>query len=323
MYEHFSRRHAGVSPKARRLPSFPALAAFEAVARHSSFAKAADELNITQSAVSHRVTSLEQQFEARFFVRSSRGVALTAEGRLFLDAVVDAFSTLEEACTRLAVRRKVVRVSVGPAFARAWLVGPLGDFSREHADIDVEVNATKLAAATKLACLKTGEADISIRYGTSNEWPGFESLQLTRTWLFPVCSPDYRAALGGCADPLVLLQARLLRSPSQPWSPWFAANGVQAAEPAQGPQFSDAALMLDAAARGQGVALARSTLVEQHLRTGRLVRLFENRLLSDRSYHAIYAPSVAQRPEVGAFIDWISRQAQAPPSHTAAPSTRG
>jgi LysR family glycine cleavage system transcriptional activator len=311
MDEVYSSRHARVSSLPRRLPSFAALAAFEAVARHASFAKAAGELSITQSAVSHRIKALERQFNARFFVRSSRVVALTDEGRLFLDAVRDAFSTLESACERLGRPQKVVRLSVGPAFARAWLVAPLGEFYRSHADVDVEVNATKLASGEKLACLRSGEADVSIRYGSAGDWPGFECVRLTRTDLFPVCSPGYKAELGNCSHPCALLRATLLRSPREPWAPWFAAMRLECAEPQHGPQFSDAALTLDAAARGQGVALARSTLVEPDLQSGRLVQLCDARLPSTHAYHAIYTQAAAHRPEVDAFLSWLTARARA------------
>jgi DNA-binding transcriptional LysR family regulator len=311
MHEVYSSRHARVSSLPKRLPSFPALAAFEAVARHASFAKAADELSITQSAVSHRIKALERQFNARFFVRSSRVVALTDEGAAFLDAVRQAFFTLESACARLGRPQKVVRLSVGPAFARAWLVAPLGDFYRAHADVDVEVNAVKLADGQKLACLRSGEADVSIRYGSAGDWPGFECVQLDRTDLFPVCSPGYKAGLGDCAHPRALLQATLLRSPREPWAPWFAAMHLECAEPQHGPQFSDAALTLDAAARGQGIALARSTLVEPDLKSGRLVQLTAARLPSTHSYHAIYTQAAAHRPEVHAFLSWLTDHARA------------
>lgn len=295
----------------RRLPPLPALAAFEAVARHLSFAKAADELSISQSAVSHRITGLERHFNTRFFVRSNRAVSLTTEGKFFLDAVTDAFSVLENAYSQFSARRKVARLSVGPAFARAWLIRLLGDFYGAHPDIDLELTATKLAPEHRLACLRTGEADVSIRYGSPRDWTGFKSIELTRTHLFPVCSPDYQARVGKFTEPRALLDATLLRSPRQPWAPWFKASGVDCDEPQHGPQFSDAALTLHAAALGQGVALAHSTLVASDLHSGRLVQLFDVRLRSDNSYHAIYAAAAAERAEIRTFLDWIATRARA------------
>ena len=192
---------------------------------------------------------------------------------------------------------------------RAWLVGLLGDFYRAHPDVDLELAATKLSTQDKLSCLRTGEADISIRFGRPDDWPGFECIELTKTDLFPVCSPEYRAALGDCAEPRALLKATLLRSPRQPWAPWFAASGIECREPQQGPQFSDAALTLEAAARGQGVALARSSLAQPDVQAGRLVALFDRAVRSSQSYHAIYTHTIAERPKVRAFLTWISERA--------------
>ena len=295
----------------RKLPPFPALAAFEAVARHRSFAQAAEELGVTQSAVSHRIRALEEHFGAKFLVRSRRSVTLTAQGRFFLGAVVESLSTLEVACAQLSGTRKVVKLSVGPGFARNWLVGRLDGFYRQHDDIDLEVNAVKLAQTGKMSSLRTGEADVAIRYGRESDWLGFQCIELMRSEVFPVCSPGYRDAMAAAlSSPGGLLKTTLLRSPRQPWRPWFAAAGLACGEPDHGPLFSDAALMLDAAAQGQGVALARSTLVEHDLAEGRLVRLFGISIPAGSAYQAICRPAVARRPEVVSFLDWIVARAR-------------
>jgi len=294
----------------RNLPSFHGLAAFEAVARYQSFAKAAEELCVTQSAISHRIKVLEQQFGARFFVRNRSSVTLTAKGTFFLGAVIESLSTLESACSWLSGIRKVVKLSVGPAFARNWLVQRLGGFYRQHNDVDLEVNAIKLAQAGKLDSLKSGEADVALRYGTEADWPGYQSTELMRSEVFPVCSPGYLAAVGGIASPSGLARATLLRLPRQPWKPWFKAAGLDRDEPHSGPLFSDASLMLDAAAQGQGIALARSALVEHDLATGRLVRLCDVGVPTKYAYHAIYQDAACQRAEVVSFIDWLVTSAQ-------------
>jgi LysR family glycine cleavage system transcriptional activator len=294
----------------RKIPSFHGLAAFEAVARYQSFAKAAEELCVTQSAVSHRIKTLEQQFGAKFFIRNRNSVTLTAKGTFFLGAVIESLSTLESACERLSDPRKIVKLSVGPAFARNWLVERLSSFYRLHADIDLEVSAIKLAQANKLSFLKTGEADISIRYGAEADWPGFECIELMRSEVFPVCSPGYKGNVGGISSPKDLRRATLLRLPRQPWKPWFKAAGLDFEEPHQGPLFSDAALMLDAAAQRQGVALARSALVEHDLATGRLVRLFDISIPTEFAYYVICQTATAQREEIASFIDWLAERAR-------------
>lgn len=293
-----------------KLPSLHALAAFEAVARHQSFARAAEELCVTQSAVSHRIRALEEQFGARFVLRGKHPVMLTPQGTHFLGAVIDALSTLESACARLADTRRIVKLSVGPAFARNWLVKRLGAFFRLHDEIDLEVNAVKLAQTSKLACLKTGEADVAIRYGAESDWPGFQCVELMRSEVFPVCSPEYASQMSDATHTTSLLDATLLRSPRQPWERWFRAAGMSCDEPRQGPLYSDAALMLDAAAQGQGVALARSALVEHDLATGRLVRLFDVGVPAEFAYYAICRPEVARRAEVASFMDWLTMHAR-------------
>lgn len=297
----------------RKLPSFHALAAFEAVARHQSFARAARELCVTESAVSHRIRTLEQHFSARFFVRTRRAVTLTAQGTCLLGAVLEALCTLQDACTRLERNtRKTVRLSVGPAFARNWLLERLGSFYRLHRDVDLEINAVKLAQRDKLACLKSGEADMAIRYGEESDWPGSGCFELIRSEVFPVCSLSYRAALGEAPQPRALLDATLLRLPRQPWKPWFRAAGLACEEPDHGPLFSDAGLMLEAAAKGQGVALARSALADEYLDSGRLARLFDVSIPSDCAYYAVCLPEVAARPEVASFIEWLVTSVGAP-----------
>lgn len=290
----------------RKLPPFHTLAAFEAVARHQSFARAAQELCLTQSAISHRITTLEQHLGVRCFVRGRGAVALTAQGTHLLGGVLEAMSALQTACARLQnPGRKVVRLSVGPAFAKSWLIEKLGGFYREHRDTDLEINAIKLAPPDKLACLKAGEADVAIRYGSDSDWPGFVHAELLQSEVFPVCSPAYPAMAGPFARPEALLGKTLLRLPRQPWAPWFRAAGLDCEEPSQGPVFSDAGIMLDAAAEGQGVALARSVLAKYDLDAGRLVRLFDISIPSGYSYYAICLPEAQARPEVAVFVEWL------------------
>ncbi len=291
---------------AKKLPPFHTLVAFEAVARHLSFSKAAQELSLTQSAISHRISKLEQHLGARCVVRGRGLVSLTPQGVQLLGGVLEAMSALEAACTRLQnPGRKAVRLSVGPAFARGWLIEKLGNFYREHGEIDLEINAAKLPPAGKLAVLKAGEADVAIRYGSDADWPGFNCVKLLQSEAFPVCSPSYSATAGPFNEPAALVGATLLRLSGQQWTPWFRAAGLACEEPSQGALFSDAGIMLDAAANGQGVALARSVLVSFELKMGRLVRLFDIGIPSESAYHAICAPEVMKRPEVGRFLDWL------------------
>ena len=289
----------------RDVPPLNVLAAFESAARHHSFARAAQELHVTDSAISHRIRLLEEHVGEKLFLRTRSGLVLTGKGTGYLAAVQTALATLKSAAASLSGNsRRTVRISIGPALARNWLVARLGEFYRLHSDIDLEISATKLSG-NKMTVLKSGEADVAIRYGRSEEWAGFEAVELLEGNLFPVCSPAYRRALGGLGKPKDLLKAVLLRLPGQPWQPWLSAAGLECVEPLKGPVFSDADLLLDAAVSSQGVALARSMLVGEHLSSGRLVMPFDISIPALSSYFAVYQRESTERPEVASLLDWL------------------
>lgn len=290
-----------------KLPPLHALAAFEAAARHQSFANAARELCITQSAISYRIRLLEQHYGARFFLRTGRSVTLTAEGNQFLTTVLNALSLLDAASARfLDKSRKKVRVSVGLAFASNWLVPHLADFYSKVQGVDLEILANKATDRDRLSDLKAGEADISIRSAKPQEWPGYAVTKLLDSEVFPVCSPSYRDSAGGLREPADLAKAVILRQTTQSWSPWLSAAGLSMEEPKEGPAFSSSGMALDAAISGHGVALGRSVLVSRHLATGRLVRLFDISIPSDTGLYAIYLPHAMARSEAMSFLNWIT-----------------
>lgn len=230
---------------------------------------------------------------------------LTTQGTYLLTAVQKALSTLQEASQRLRHSRLIVTVSAGPSSAHNWLVQRLGSFYQDNPDIDLEIKVTKLAAQKKRLSVENGEVDIALRYGNIEEWSGLQCVKLMDVELFPVCAPGYRQALGGLATAAELHKALLLRLPHEPWEPWFDAAKLNWPEPMAGPLFGDASLMLDAAANGQGVALARSVLVDHDLASGRLVRLFDVSLQSSKAYYAVCSPDSGSRPEVRRFIEWL------------------
>lgn len=293
-----------------KLPPLHALTAFEAVARLQSFARAADELCLTHGAVSHRIKLLEDFYGARLLLRRGGTVTLTTKGAYLLTSVLDALFVLRDASQRVSDARPVVTVSAGPSSAHYWLIVRLGDFYRDNPDIDLEISATKLNKQKKRVSVETGEVDVALRYGSKEEWSGLDCVKLMDVRLFPVCSPAYRAALGGSTATAELRNATFLRLPHEPWKPWFTAAGVDWAEPTSGPVFGDASLMLDAAANGQGVALARSVLVEHDLAAGRLVQVSDVSVASDRAYFAVCSPAARARPEVQRFLDWLINSSQ-------------
>jgi LysR family glycine cleavage system transcriptional activator len=287
----------------RPLPPLHALAAFLAVARHRSFGQAARELSVTPSAISHRIKALEQHYGAVLFSREHSTVRITPQGELILDAVTSAMAALESVHQKLHnCQRRTVKVSVGQAFARNWLIERLANFYRLQRDVDLELNGAR-AARMKFDSLRSGEADVAIIDGAP-ESKDFEQVEILRCRVFPVCSPAYRRTLESPDNPRTLLRATLLRVSRQPWRPWFKAASVVCQEPDQGALFSDSGLMLDAAVRDQGVGLARDVLVQHDLEMGRLVRLGDVSI--ECVYYAICLPRAVTRPEVAAFVDWLA-----------------
>ena len=284
----------------RKLPPLNALAAFEAVARHRSFTKAAHELFLTHSAVSQRVTQLEKHLNVQLLVRSRRAVDLTAEGARYLESVRDALSTLALASGRYSQSEpRRLRLSVVPVLASHWLISRLRAFHRLHPNIELDIQSS-----TAMANITTGEADVALRWG-KGDWPGVEKVQLFSDEVFPVCSPSYLKEIGVPRSPSDMQNAVLLRHSLQRWKPWFEKAGLEWPEPTQGPLFNDSSLMGQAATEGHGVALGRRMLVEDLLDQGLLVRLFDISAFIEEAFYVVFMKESLQRAEVAAFVDWI------------------
>lgn len=282
-----------------RLPPLHALAAFEAAARHQSFLKAADELCVTQSAISHRIRQLEDDLGVKLFLRINRNIALTPQGESYLTAVRKALADIEVATRGVThAVRHTLKISVAPAIGSKWLVSRLADFQRQHPDIDLIVSSS-----IQLANIKSGEVDVGVRYG-HGDWPGLVAYKLTDEVLVAVCSPDYPTRVGGLEVPADIAKGKLLRHPSLPWKPWLDAAGLDWPEPTGGVLFDDAVMMIEAAAAGNGIAVSPGKLIEPYLATGSLIRLFDL-APKDRGYHVVLAPESVAKPWVMAFADWL------------------
>lgn len=287
----------------RDLPPLHTLAAFEAAARLGGFQQAAESLNLTPSAVSHRIKQLETYLGKPLFERRHRAVALTADGKRYYAAVHDAFQRLADVTEALRdTLRKRLRLSAAPAVGSKWLVGRLTCYQEAHPEIEFE-----LSTGTGLAPLLAGEADLGLRYG-DEEWPGLDAWKLFDETVIVVCSPDYAARLKGLPDPAALDGARLLRHPLLSWRQWFAAAGLDRPEPT-GPLYEDALLMLEAAAAGQGVALMTSTLATPYLAGGMLIRPLAL-TCPGQGFYAVAPRSAQDKPWVVDFIRWLTRSAR-------------
>lgn len=280
------------------LPPLHTLPAFEAAARLGSFLAAAEALHLTPSAISHRIKQLEEHLGQPLFERRHRAVVLAAAGRRYLAVVREALLRLDEASAVLrAPRRERLRISAAPALGSKWLVARVAEYQQGHPDLEFT-----LGTATGLGPLLNGEADIGLRYG-EEEWPGLLAWKLFEERVFPVCSRTLAANL---QTPTDLDGVRLLRHPLLSWSRWFAAAGLRRPEPASGPTYEDALLMLEAAVAGHGVALMAATLAQPYLDEGRLVRPFAEDC-PDRSFYIVAPPAVQEKPAIMDFIRWLLR----------------
>jgi DNA-binding transcriptional LysR family regulator len=295
------------------LPPLQTLRAFEAATRLGSFTRAAHELALTQGAVSQHIRNLEQRLGLTLFLRTARGIEATLDAHALALQVRHGLRVLDRAFPaensfRGRARPKTpgqfqLVVSALHAFATRWLAPRLARFSSEHPDIDLDIRTN-----TALATLDHRDGvDVAIRYGPG-EWTGLQSEKMMDEFVFPVVSPHYR---GGSlpVEPRDLRSCKLLRSTTQPWDPWFQAAGLNFEEPTSGPVFSDAGLLLDAAAAGQGIALARSALVQRELQEHRLVRLWSASVEDVYAYYIVWRPDSAKLEAISAMVRWLRDEA--------------
>jgi LysR family glycine cleavage system transcriptional activator len=291
-----------------RLPPLRSFRVLEAAARHQNYTRAADELHLTHSAVSHQIHALEASLGVRLFERSGRQMRATETGRLLAQDVRAALDGLATAVERVrgADTANAITVSVLPSFAAAWLVARLGGFLERHPQIELRLEST-----TALADFRNDGVDVAIRYGHGN-YDGLESVKLFDDEMFPTISPSLRRS-ARVRTPADLARVPLLRIRNQPWAPWFAAAGIAQPEPRRGPVFNDSELALQAAIQGQGAVLARGSLAASKLRAGVLVAPFKQRIASPQTCYLVYPPQNAHKPSVLLFRDWLLGEISATP----------
>lgn len=289
-----------------RIPPLQTLRVLEAAVRLQSFTRAAEELALTQGAVSQHMRLLEEQLGTKLFARSSGGVQPTARAQSLALQVRQGLTVLERAFGRSPGRSPAgggkaipLIVSVLPSFSRRWLAPRLASFRKQHPDISLDFRES-----VELARFEGRDAvDVALRYGPGR-WRGLSSEHLMDEEVFPVASPRYRegklprrvAELSRCS---------LLRHASQPWEPWFQAAGLDFAEPQHGPLFDNTEALLDAAIRGEGVALGRRSLVEADLATGRLVRLWKRSIIDVHAYYVVWRADNPKLAAIDAFRRWL------------------
>ena len=286
-----------------RLPPLNALRTFEAAARHLSFTKAAEELFVTQAAVSHQIRLLEEHLGAPLFRRMSRALMLTEEGQVLLPAVREAFDRLSAGVRRVRdlCCGGALTISTTPSFAASWLAGRLARFQALHPEIELQLSATP-----RLVEFAREGIDCGIRYGMG-DWPGLVSLRLFKTALVPVCSPMLLDGANPLRCPEDLAHHTLLHALDDPddWRLWLRAAGVGGIDPTRGLKFDSVPLVVQAAISGAGVGIGRRQLVEAELAAGRLVAPFDLELPDQCAYYFVAPEATAEQPKVAAFRAWL------------------
>lgn len=287
-----------------RLPPMTALRAFEAAARHMSFARAADELFVTPAALSYQIKSLEEHLGAPVFRRLNRAVELTEAGQVLAQYVSDGFRQLESGWSAAKKLQDVntLTVTAGPALTAKWLAPRLLDFARAHPDIDL-----RISASLGQVDLKRDDVDVALRFGYGAD-AGLYSLPVREEWLTPVMSP---ALAEKYTTPQSLLQAPLIYDesiaflrPKCDWPTWFRAIGLEF-DGAHGSHFSNADHAVDAAVAGVGVVLGRRSMIIKDLQEGRLVAPFKTAIETRARFRFLCLPAAADKPQVAAFRDWF------------------
>ncbi|MBB3139570.1 LysR substrate-binding domain-containing protein [Halomonas sp. THAF12] len=298
----------------RRLPSLTALRTFECAARHAHFGRAAAELCVTDSAVSHQVRQLEEQLGATLFVRRGRHMQPTPQARRLLHSLQQAFERVGEACEAIAApdTQAALQVAVPAELAQKWLVGRLDDFCRRYPHIDLHLHAR----AYDVQSLDP-DLDLAIIYGAGPaDAHELFVRPLPALHFFPVCSPGLFNA-GGLTRPADLARCRLLHDDQDggTWAAWLATHAGDA-RAGRNLYFEHAGLALEAAANGLGVALGDALTASEDLARGRLVRPFAASVGSLGQYALVCDRQRLERSAVANFIDWCVERLETPEFHS-------
>lgn len=290
----------------RRIPPLNALKSFEAAARHLSFTKAAEELFVTQAAVSHQIKTLEEFLGIPLFRRLNRSLLLTDEGQILFPAMSEALDLIMVTTDRLHRYQQtgLLNIATMDSLAANWLVPRLGRFRRANTDIDVRVSTSD-----QLVDYARDGIELGIRYGRGN-WPGMHVTHMMTEELFPVCSPKLLEEGPPLKKPDDLKHYTLLHDDMrEDWRMWLMAVGATEVDPTRGPGFKHSNFVYQAAVFGEGVALGRSVLVADEIEQGRLVKVLDFALPANYAYWIVSPQAMADNPKVILFRDWLLAEA--------------
>ena len=296
----------------RGLPSLDFLRGFEAAGRRLSFTLAAQELFLTQSALSRQIKALEDALGFALFERRHRALVLTPAGAAFHRDVTDALEAFAAAADRIrgATRGPGLTLSTTVSFASLWVIPRLATFRTRHPDVEVYVSADD-----RVVDLARGDVDIAVRYLPDSAAPQ-NAVRLFGERMTPVASPSIASGAAPLHAPADLTKHVLLhlddpegRTPWLDWRSWLISNGQPGLKPSGVLRFRIYDQVVQAAVGGQGVALGRLPMLAEHLRDGRLVAPFAKKYDTARSYFALAAPRAAERADVAAFLGWLAEEA--------------
>ncbi|HUD33155.1 MAG TPA: LysR substrate-binding domain-containing protein [Variovorax sp.] len=291
------------------------LRAFEAVARHLNFRAAAEEMALTQSAVSRQIQAIEEDVGVALFLRHTRAVELTSAGAQLLLAVQQALPRIDGAVRQIrqSAGRQSVSLTTFASFASMWLIPRLEAFQRDQPGIDIRIDASDAAVDLEVA-----DVDIALRYGPREHMPP-GALRLFGETLTPLASPWLLKSSPPIREPADLAAFTLIEAGDAhrthlewlTWRRWFESHGVTRAQPKRWLYFNYAYQMVQAALTGQGLVLARSSLIAESLANGDLVEVLpRHRMDSPMAYWLLVGPRNALRPEIKAFCEWLQEQAR-------------
>lgn len=290
-----------------RLPPLQTLRAFEATGRLLSMTLAAQELHVTHGAISRHIKTLEHHLGVVLFQRLTRRIVLTEAGAEFLVAVTRLLGELTREAERLRVQNTVTRltISTSVSFASKWLAPRLHRLKTRYPGLDIHLDVTDVNVD-----LNIGQVDAAIRYG-SGRYPNALAERILKETVTPVCSPAYQAEMNGLQSPDSLAVCTLLHEDRMlaNWDQWFAAAGVDRRRVTRGPAYSHGSMAIEAAIRGEGVALGRSVLVADDIAAGRLVAPFSHIHLNvEQGYDLVYRIGNRDHPKVCALRDWLTEE---------------
>lgn len=293
----------------RDLPATAALRTFEVATRHTTFTSAAEELSITQSAVSHQLKNLEERWGLPLFERG-RTLRLTPAGAALAPLVREFLGKLEATLAELREQKGRVRLRVNTtySFALKWLLPRLPDLARLHPEILVT-----LENSDKAINFANTDSDVAIRFGHGN-YPALHTEFMFREQLFPVASPALLERFGTPSEPAELLRYALLTRDGADlvpkWDVWFKSVGIHTDVLHESVRFADTNMTIEAALLGQGIALARSGHVEKEIGDGSLVRLFNIPFPSPAAYYFVCPKGIETQPHIMTFRNWLLVESQ-------------